>query len=178
MSCGTDERGKLLGVLVGDGRVDLTLARTKLATVTWLAVEEVVEALGDGEELGRALDRHPAHVEPGTARVGREGAQHLRDATALRRRVHVPDGTPFEQAPGTLEVLLELAPRLRIEKLLEPCGRKRGSLDLVRVKRHDIRSTGSSESSGAGRGTIRTGLGALRISLDETLPTKTWFRGP
>jgi hypothetical protein len=60
------------------------------ATIAEGAVQPVVEALGDGEEFGRALDHHPADVYAGAACVRDQRLEQLRDATAASRRVHVP----------------------------------------------------------------------------------------
>ncbi|MBW2419861.1 MAG: hypothetical protein JRH19_15045 [Deltaproteobacteria bacterium] len=53
-------------------------------------MEGVVQALGDAEELGIALDHHPARVDSGAARVAEQRLEHLRHTATHRGGVHVP----------------------------------------------------------------------------------------
>ena len=72
------------------------------------AVQPVVDPLGDREELGRAVDHHPARVDAGAARVGDERAEQLDDPAAAGGRVDVPDDPAAEQHAGHLHPALEL----------------------------------------------------------------------
>ena len=97
---GLDQLGKGLGVLPADLEVlgMLGLAQRRADAVG--AVQAVVEALGDPEELGVAADDHPAHVGAGSARVGEQRVQQLGDAAADLGRVEMPDDTAVEQLTG------------------------------------------------------------------------------
>src|SRR5437899_1433472 len=64
-------------------------------------MESVVNAFGDSEELWRAIDNDPAHVNSEPTDVRQQRAKHLGHTTASSRRVHVPDGPsvqPFRRA--------------------------------------------------------------------------------
>jgi hypothetical protein len=60
-------------------------------------VQPIVEPLCDAEELGVALDDHPATVEPRSADVADQRTEHLRDPASERRRVHIPDRVRAEE---------------------------------------------------------------------------------
>ena len=62
----------------------------QLPSVAGLAVEQVMDAFGDLEELVVALDHHPAGVDAGTGQVAEQEVQHLGDPTALLGRVDLP----------------------------------------------------------------------------------------
>jgi hypothetical protein len=70
-----EERGGVggLGFLVR-----LTLVGGQAVTVRIDAVQQRVELLGHGEELGRALDHDPASVDPGAPVVRDQGVEQLR----------------------------------------------------------------------------------------------------
>ena len=62
--------------------VEVALLGAERAAVAGVAVEVVVEALGQLEELGRLAQHDPARVDAGAADVGEQRAQHLGDAAA------------------------------------------------------------------------------------------------
>ena len=64
-----DERQHLVGVSPQRPLVVLALLVTERAAVAGRAVKAVVDPLGDGEELGIALDHQPARIDPGAACV-------------------------------------------------------------------------------------------------------------
>ena len=98
------------------------------------AVEPVVQALGDAEELGIALGDDPAAVEPGAAHVADQRAQHLGDAAAERGRVDVPDRAGAEQRVRGRDGLLELREALAGQHLGEPLRAQRR--DVNALERH------------------------------------------
>jgi hypothetical protein len=76
-------------------------------TVTRHAVQAVVDALGDREELRRSLDHRPARVHAGAACVRDQRLQQLDHAAAACGGVHVPDDPPVEQRARLLGARLE-----------------------------------------------------------------------
>ena len=82
-----------------------------------LAVDLVVQALGDHEELGVAGDHHPAAGDPRVLDVAEQHLEHLGHAAADRGRADVP------QRPAA-----ELAPELtgRLHQPREPLGADNG----------------------------------------------------
>jgi hypothetical protein len=113
--------------------VDRASGVVERATVAGGAVQSVVDALSDGEELRRALDHDPADVDPGPAGVGDQRLEQLRDTAAASRRVDVPDNPAGEQLARPAHALLE---RLEVRGLqygLEPRGAHRRDLDLEHV---------------------------------------------
>jgi len=104
------------GGVVGDHTlIDRARSVVERTAVAERAMQAVVDALGDVEELGRAIDDDPARVDPGAARVGDKRAQQLDHATPERGRVHVPDDPPGEQLARLAHAALEVG---------EPVGRQ------------------------------------------------------
>ncbi len=87
------------GLHVGpqDGRVVLGLARAQVPGVAGRAVQPVVQALRDGEELGVTVDDDPACVDPDVLRIAAEQLEHLRHAPAVRRGADVPHPCAVER---------------------------------------------------------------------------------
>ena len=129
--------------------VHLAFARPELTAVTGLAMQEVVEPLGDGEELGRPLNRHPTHVEAGAAGVGGERPQHLRDPAALGRGVHVPHCATVEKRTRGFEGVTELGPVVWFQHRLESVRRERWRPHLVRLECHADRDSSTPDSTAA-----------------------------
>ncbi len=104
---GLDQLCERLGVLAADLEVlgVLGLAQGRPDAVG--AVQAVVDALGDPEELGVAADDHPAHVGAGSARVGEQRVQQLGDTAADLGRVEVPDDAAVEQLARIGDRLLD-----------------------------------------------------------------------
>ena len=65
--------------------VDGALGLAQRPAVARRPVQAVVQALGEAEELGVAVDDHPAGVDAGAAHVADQRAQHLGDAAAVTR---------------------------------------------------------------------------------------------
>src|SRR3954449_7440957 len=63
-------------------------------------MQHVMQTLGDREELRICAQHPPTSVDPCAAPVGKQGLKHLRDATALGCRVHVPNDPAVEQLAG------------------------------------------------------------------------------
>jgi hypothetical protein len=91
-----DQLGQVARAVFEDLFVGLLLFRAQRITVTRVAVELVVQALGDREELGALPEHDPACIDSGVVRVREEAAQHLGDAAAETGRVDVPDGASLE----------------------------------------------------------------------------------
>src|SRR3954453_21425521 len=120
--------GELLHVLGKGSFVYATSLVVERATVAERPVEAIVETLGDGEELWRAVDHDPASIHARAARVRDQRAQQLDHAPAVRRRVHVPYDASVEQLARLLDAMLEL---------LEARGWKHRAKTL-RVHRGDV----------------------------------------
>ena len=148
---------------VGLERVLVDLARrvVEVAAVALEAVEEVVDALGDLEEVGVALDHGPARVDAGALGVADQRQQQLHHAPALGGRAHVPDRALAEQLAGGADAVGELLERLGLEHGLEALGRVRWDLDHFKhalcVSRPGVRATAP------------TGLGQPRTLCSEGL---------
>jgi hypothetical protein len=100
------------------------------AAVTGGAVEAVVDALGDGEELGRTLDHHPADVDTGAARVSDQRLEQLRDTATPSSRVHVPNDPSGQHLASPHDALLESIEARRTQNRLESRGAHRRDLDF------------------------------------------------
>jgi hypothetical protein len=127
---GPDEREDVVGVAPHDALVAAVLGCPELAAVAGRAVEPVMDAFGDGEELGIPLDDEPAGVDPGPAHVGEQGLQHLRDPAAGRCRVDVVHRSSGERLLSGVGDLLEASHALRADERFEPGGVERLHLDL------------------------------------------------
>ena len=84
----------------------------EVTAVAGVAVEAVVDALGDGEELGCLAQHDPAGVDAGAANVGEQRPQHLRHAAATEGGADVPDRPPLERLPGPHRSPFDLVERL------------------------------------------------------------------
>ena len=116
-----------VGVLGGHALVDLTLRDAQRPAIAGIAVQAIVQALGDPEELVVATDRHPARVHARTARVPDQRAQHLRHAAAAGSGVHVPERPPLQQLAPTGDRVLEVRKPLDRQDVAE----------VVRIKQRD-----------------------------------------
>ena len=95
----SNDAAQPLGILRRDPVVVRPLGSTESATVTWRAVEAVVNALRDREELRVAGDHDPIHLDSEPARIPEQGPEHLRDPSALRGRVHAHHAPVAEALP-------------------------------------------------------------------------------
>ncbi len=105
------ERGEHgLGVGPADALEGLALGLAQRPAVPVLAVQAVVQPLGQGEELRRAGDRQPAHRDVEPAREPDPGPEHLGDAAPGRGRVDVPELAPGEQRVRLSQPGFQLGP--------------------------------------------------------------------
>ena len=79
-----------------------------------------METLGDGEELGHAVDHEPPGVDTAPARVGEQHLQHLGDTPTLGGGVDVPHRPALQDAVGRLG----LGSQLRDPLVAEEDGRR------------------------------------------------------
>ena len=118
---GLDELPELGGIALGHLVEDAACVIAEIAAVSGRSVQEVVDPLGEDEEVLVALDHHPARVDAGPARVGEERDEHLGNAAALGGRVDVPYDAPVEHlaaAPhGAQHALVVLGREHRFEAL-------------------------------------------------------------
>ena len=129
---GLHQASEVAGAVLQRLLVEVPLLLAQLAAVAGIAVEVVVEALGDGEELRPLAQDDPAGVDAGPAHVGQHRLQHLRHAAAALGRVDVPDRPAREGVPGTLGDPLEPLV-LRPEQGPVPLERLGCDLDEFRV---------------------------------------------
>jgi hypothetical protein len=116
------------------------------ASVTWLAVQQVVEALGHLEEFLVALQHHPPGVDAGAGQVAEQEVQHLGDAAALFGRVHVPQAPASEPICRLAQPVHEATGRLRLEHAPEAARVKLWDLDFLhvcRLQRRELRTDAS-----------------------------------
>ena len=133
---GADQLHELARVRLERVLVDLPRRVVEVAAVALEAVEEVVDPLGDLEELGVALDHGPARVDAGALRVADQRQQQLHHAPALGGRADVPDRALAEQLAGGADAVRELLERLGLEHGLEALGRMRWDLDHFKHALH------------------------------------------
>jgi hypothetical protein len=76
------------------------LLRAERRPVTYRTMERVVQPLRDPEELRGRVQHEPANADAQTASVTEERAQHLGNAAARGRRVHVPNGAGPQKIPN------------------------------------------------------------------------------
>jgi hypothetical protein len=131
-----DRSPKVIGVLPHHPLVRRTLALAERSSVAGVAVQQVVEPLRHGEEVGVSLDHRPSHVDARSAGVRDEEAKHLGDAAPRRRRVHVPEDATPEQPLDSLDAPLEGLPLVVVEQLAEPRQGQGRDAHLVRMERH------------------------------------------
>ena len=104
---GTNRRSEELGVCCAVTLVYGPLGVAQRTTVAVVSVKPVVEALGDAEELGIAVDHQPARIDPAPTRVADQRTQHLRDPASAPRRVDVPERSLVQQLPSPRERVFE-----------------------------------------------------------------------
>ena len=81
-----------------------------------------MDALGDREKVGVAIDHEPAGVHADAAHVGEQRLQHLRDAATRRGRVHVENRAARERLLCELGGGFEARHPLRADERLQPSG--------------------------------------------------------
>jgi hypothetical protein len=79
-------------------RVVIGLSRAE-GTAAGIAMDLVVQALGDREKLGVPGDHQPADRDVQILDVPDQDLQHLGDPATCRGRADVPDGVPAQQGP-------------------------------------------------------------------------------
>src|SRR5215468_3514677 len=88
-----------------------------------IAVDLVVQAFGDGEELSVTADYQPADRDAEIADVANQYLQHLGDPAARRGRADVPDGVPGLQLPHLVRGLEQPQIALAADDGLQQGGR-------------------------------------------------------
>ena len=83
------------------------LLASEFSAVPRCPVKAVVQTLGDGEELRISLNHHPAGIDPSVVGVADKEVQHLGDASAGSRGVHVPESPTMHRATGGLGGFLQ-----------------------------------------------------------------------
>lgn len=125
---GLDQGEHGLGVMTAYPFVDLAGAVVEGASITFGAVQEVVQAFGDAKERLVPVDRRPAAIDAGAANVAEEGAQHLCDASSRGGRIDVPNDAACQASLGLAR---------RMEPAIGACvtdqGTKTFELSLDRV---------------------------------------------
>ena len=111
----------------------------QLAPVAGLAVQQVVDALGDGKEVLVALDHHPAGIDAGASKVAEQEVQHLGDPTALLGGVDLPQPPAGKQLGRLGQPAEEAAAVVRVKHGLEPSRVKPGYANVL--QRHLSPST-------------------------------------
>ena len=134
-----------------------SLGGSERATVAGRAVEVIVDALGDLEVSGIALDDQPARVDPDAAGVREQRLQELGDTAAARSGVHVDDASPVEPLTGARCRLRETVGALGADERGQSFRRDGTDIDLeerFRVHRglehsarHDVRAISSAYMS-------------------------------
>lgn len=92
------------------------------AAVARRAVQMIVDALGDFEEAGVAVDDQPSRVDAGASGVREQSLQELGDPASARARVHVDDPPPFEVGAAARGRLGETVGALRADQRGQPFG--------------------------------------------------------
>ena len=95
--------------------VESALPVCQRAAVALRAVQQVVEALGEPEEVRARVQDQPPGVHPGTPGVGEQGLQHLGHAATGGGGIDVPDGAARQQAAAARLVLGEEPSPVRVE---------------------------------------------------------------
>jgi len=108
------------------------LGEAEPTAVADLAVHVVVEALGQREEVRRAGDRQPAHVDADAARQADPGPEHLRHSPARGGGVDVPYLAAVEQLGGASQAGFEALARLLVDHAEQPLQRERRDVYLAR----------------------------------------------
>jgi hypothetical protein len=108
------------------------LCRTvQLTFVAGLAMKQVMDALGDREEVLVALEHQPVGIDAGTGQVAEQEVQHLGDPAALLGRVDLPQPPAGEPLGRQLQAIQEAAAVVGVEHGLESFRVKPGYLNVL-----------------------------------------------
>ena len=140
----SNDAAQPLGIHRRDPVVVRPLGGTEGATVTRRAVEAVVDALRDREELGITRDHDPIHLDPEPARIPEQGRQHFRNPSALRGRVNAHDASAADTLPKLGGRRKKRRQALLANDRLQP----------ARVERHDIHRIARCHAAKSGRSTM------------------------
>ena len=97
------------------------------------AVEPVVQALRDGEELGVAVDHDPSRVDPDVLGVAAEEFEHLGHAAPVRGGADVPHPCPIERLHRRDRRLLQRSEPRRADEAAEPFDGVQRHLHVLRL---------------------------------------------
>ena len=102
-------------VRLQDRLVEGVLDQTQITTVPGIAVQPVVNALGQAKELLGGLNHEPARIDRRAPDERQQRREHLRDSSAPRGGGHVPDRSTFEKLPCAIGGLEKAAELIRVE---------------------------------------------------------------
>ncbi len=131
----SDQRQQLVGVGAQDLLVVTPFVASERAAVAGRAMEVVVDALRDLEEVRIALDDDPLGVDARTAGVRQERAEHLGDPATGRGRVDVQHDASGQLLASSLCCRLESFGAVRSDQREQPVGGERRDLDLFELHR-------------------------------------------
>jgi len=103
--------------------------------VAGLAVEQVMDAFGDLEELLVALEHHPSGIDAGPGLVAEQKVEHLGDAAALLGGVDLPQPPAGKPLGRHLQATQEAATVVWVEHGLEPSRVQPGYLNVLQGHR-------------------------------------------
>ena len=109
------------------------LGGTERTAVARVAVQAVVQALRDGEELRLAVEHEPPVLDARSPPVREQGLEHLGDAATVGRRVHVPDRAVPERRPCSRRCLEHALGAFGRQDAREQLERERLDLDLFHL---------------------------------------------
>ncbi len=159
---GVNVREELTRVALHAALVARMLVRTERASVAGRAVEMVVDAFGDPEEFGVAVDHDPTGVDADTSDVREQGLQQLRDPTTRRGRVDVDHPPAVKQRARAAARASNNSAR----SAPMSCSRRRGSSAGTLTSRTSgpLQRRRGSTSPGAGRSELYRVVRARRGS--------------
>ena len=126
------DQGEHLGdVGADDPFVAGTLVLAEWTAVARVAMQQVVQALRDGEELRLAVEHQPPVLDLRTTPVREQRLKHLGDATTVRRRVDMPDRAVPEGHPSSHRRLRQASGSFGRQDARQQLERQRLDLDFL-----------------------------------------------
>jgi hypothetical protein len=131
------DEGPILGALV-----DLALALAERSGIAREAVDAVVDALGQSEEIGISGQHQPTGIDARATNPRQQCPEHLCDAAPGRGRVDVPDRVAVEEMSGPVSRLEKGAEAFGPEQVGESlrCDGRNGNLVRSAIGCHHSRS--------------------------------------